>query len=92
MAKFKISTVEVKGNVQVIALDANFVSRTTKAMCRVEELLSQISYEDLEDGCVHANLHGMKQIFTDEVCADSFISLLGTVHDFLKDMTDAFEE
>lgn len=91
MAKFKISTIEVKGNVQVIALDANFVARTTKAMCRVEELLSQISYED-ENGYTHANLHGMKQIFTDEISADSFVSLFETVHDFLKDMTDAFEE
>lgn len=91
MAKFKISTIEVKGNVQVIALDANFVTRTTKASCRVEELLSQTSYKD-ENGYIHANLNGMKQIFTDEICADSFISLLGTVYDFLRDMTDAFEE
>ena len=41
MAKIKVSTVEMKSNAQVIVLNANFVSRVTKAFCTMQEM-----YED----------------------------------------------
>lgn len=90
MAKIQITTVEMKSNAQVIVLDANFVSRVTRALCRMEDVRSQISYED-DNGNRRANQTGMHQIFTDDVCADSFVSLTESVYDLLKDVTDAFE-
>lgn len=90
MAKIQITTVEMKSNAQVIVLDANFVSRVTKALCRMDEMRSQISYEDA-DGNRRANKTGMNQIFADDVCAELFVSRIENVYDLLKDVTDAFE-
>ena len=45
MAKIKVSTVRQMADVQVINLNANFVSRATKAHMHVEEIYNTFEHE-----------------------------------------------
>ena len=48
MAKIQVSTVEMKSNAQVIVLNANFVSRVTKAFCTMEEMYADFGVDYTE--------------------------------------------